>query len=75
MENFLNYARHVNLDDFRINWVKNVIGAKIKKTELSIEEVEHIITNNIYHTKITHTHKIKKSHPFQDLSILFYHNN
>ena len=43
MENFLNYARHVNLDDFRINWVKNVIGAKIKKTELSIEEVEHII--------------------------------
>jgi hypothetical protein len=43
MNQFIKYAKHVGLDSYGINWVKNVIGAQENKGSLTTEEVEHII--------------------------------
>lgn len=43
MNQFIDYANHVGLDQYGLDWVKNVVGAELKKQELKTEEVEHII--------------------------------
>ncbi len=41
MENLIAYANHVGLDEFKMNWVKNVLSKHLKEIEAS--EAEHII--------------------------------
>lgn len=43
LNDFLEYAKHVGLDKYGIDWVKNVVGAKLKNCDLQTEEVEHIL--------------------------------
>jgi len=43
MNKFLEYAKHVGLDQYGLDWVTNTLGAEAKKRELKTEEVEHII--------------------------------
>lgn len=43
MNQYIEYAKHVGLDQFGQDWVIKVVGAQILKKELATEEVEHVI--------------------------------
>ena len=43
MEQFLNYARHIEADEFIQAWVKTTLKKHLEKNPVSTEEVEHIL--------------------------------
>jgi len=43
LQNYLNYAKHVDGDQFVLAWVEKTLGNHLKKATATTEEVEHII--------------------------------